>query len=91
MEQLLRRNQVEELLEPRVGVTCDSQVAAAFPAARLVEEPGAEAILWHARGRLTAGDWSDVALTDANYLRRTDAELLAKQAEHARLAGKASA
>jgi hypothetical protein len=31
-----------------------------------------------AMARIEANDWSDVAAQDANYLRRTDAELLVK-------------
>ena len=85
MEELFRRDQVEELLEGRAGFTCEPQVAAAFPnLLRLVKEPGAEEIVVHALRRVTAGEWSDVASIDANYLRRTDAELLARQTEHAK-------
>jgi hypothetical protein len=33
-------------------------------------------ILAVAQARIAAGQWSDIATADANYLRRTDAELL---------------
>jgi tRNA threonylcarbamoyladenosine biosynthesis protein TsaB len=79
-EQLLRLDQVQHLLATRPGVTSDSHVASrvaeTFSAnVTLIEEPGPAAILALALDRIVAGQWSDVALTDANYLRRTDAEL----------------
>jgi tRNA threonylcarbamoyladenosine biosynthesis protein TsaB len=87
IEELMPRDQVEELLKSHAGITSDAKVAAAFVGAvRLVEEPGPGAILDHALRRIAAGELSDVALTDALYLRRTDAELLARQAEHAQRA-----
>jgi tRNA threonylcarbamoyladenosine biosynthesis protein TsaB len=57
------------------GVTCEERVALKL-GIELVEEPGAEAMLAQALRRIAAADWSDVAASDANYLRRTDAELL---------------
>ena len=60
-------------------VSCEARVIASLgPRVRLVEEPGAEEMLRTTLSRIAAGEWSDVALTDAHYLRRTDAELLAK-------------
>jgi hypothetical protein len=53
-------------------------------AINLIDEPGAEAILAIAHDRILRQQWSDVALTDANYLRRTDAELLERQAAYRR-------
>jgi tRNA threonylcarbamoyladenosine biosynthesis protein TsaB len=79
-EELLRRDEVESLLAILPGVTCDERVAAALTNVTLVPEPHPEAILAMALDSIAANQWSDVALTDANYLRRTDAELLQKQA-----------
>jgi tRNA threonylcarbamoyladenosine biosynthesis protein TsaB len=44
----------------------------------LVQEPGPEPMLAMTLRRIEASAWSDVASVDANYLRRTDAELLVK-------------
>ncbi len=60
-------------------LTCEARVVESLgERVRLVPEPGAEQMLRMASRRIGAGEWSDVALTDAHYLRRTDAELLAK-------------
>jgi tRNA threonylcarbamoyladenosine biosynthesis protein TsaB len=84
-EQLLRLDQVQPLLDSRAAVTSDPRVAESFAGTvQLIDEPGAEAILAIAHDRILRQQWSDVALTDANYLRRTDAELLEKQAAHRR-------
>jgi tRNA threonylcarbamoyladenosine biosynthesis protein TsaB len=56
-------------------VTCEERVAARL-GVELVGEPGAEAMLAEVLRRVASGEWSDVAEVDANYLRRTDAELL---------------
>jgi tRNA threonylcarbamoyladenosine biosynthesis protein TsaB len=66
---------------PRV-VTCEAAVAAvlAVVGAQLVAEPVAMDALELAVPRIHAGDFDDVAEIDANYLRRTDAEILAKMA-----------
>jgi tRNA threonylcarbamoyladenosine biosynthesis protein TsaB len=47
---------------------------------RMVEEPSAGDALPVALGRIEAGDFDDAATLDANYLRRTDAEIFAKAA-----------
>ena len=47
---------------------------------RMVEEPLAGDALPFALERIAAGDFDDVATLDANYLRRTDAEIFAKPA-----------
>jgi tRNA threonylcarbamoyladenosine biosynthesis protein TsaB len=47
---------------------------------RIVEEPRAEDALPFALERIAAGDFDDAATLDANYLRRTDAEIFAKSA-----------
>jgi len=77
---LLRLEEVQILLNNYPGVTCEQRVATSLgQTVRLIDEPGPQTILAMALDRIAAQDWSDVALTDANYLRRTDAELLAKQ------------
>jgi tRNA threonylcarbamoyladenosine biosynthesis protein TsaB len=43
-----------------------------------VREPAAEAALPLALERIAAGEFDDVATLDANYLRRTDAQIFAK-------------
>ena len=45
-----------------------------------VEEPLAGDALPLALGRIEAGEFDDAATLDANYLRRTDAEIFAKPA-----------
>ena len=47
---------------------------------RLVEEPLAGDALPFAVERIRAGEFDDAATVDANYLRRTDAEIFAKPA-----------
>lgn len=77
-ERLLRRAEVEGLLDGGAdGVTCEARVRETLGArVRLVREAGAAEMLAEVLRRVEAGEWSDVATTDANYLRRTDAELL---------------
>ncbi len=58
------------------AVTCEARVQEVLEEVRLMKEPGAVEMLAMALERIGAGEWSDVAATDANYLRRTDAELL---------------
>ncbi|WP_162538187.1 tRNA (adenosine(37)-N6)-threonylcarbamoyltransferase complex dimerization subunit type 1 TsaB [Granulicella sp. WH15] len=81
-EQLLRREEVLELLASRTPVTCEARVRELLPEVdglRLVEEPGAVLILRLAVERIAAEEWTDVVTIDANYLRRTDAELLVER------------
>ncbi len=81
-EQLLRREEVLALLDGRTPVTCEARVKELLPdveGLRFVEEPGAEQILRLAMERIAAGEWTDVVTIDANYLRRTDAELLVER------------
>ena len=65
-----------------VVIACEGKVAEAFAGlgVMLVEEPLAEAAAGIALRRLALGDLDDVALVDANYLRRTDFEIKAKLA-----------
>lgn len=79
-EELLKLDAVRAAMEHGKPVTCEARVAESLGIA-LVPEPGPEAMLRMARRRTEVADWSDVASVDANYLRRTDAELLVKAAE----------
>ena len=76
-EQLLRAEEVTALRPHRRVVTCEARVAESLAGGvDLGREPGPETMLAMALTRMEAGDWSDVATVDANYLRRTDAEIL---------------
>ena len=78
-EELVRTDEAQRLVESMSAVTCEARVAeGAIGGVKLVPEPGAESMLAAALRRIARGEWSDVATVDANYLRRTDAELLAK-------------
>ena len=67
-----------------VVVACEAKVAEGLAGlglgVRVVEEPLAGDALPLALGRIEAGDFDDAATLDANYLRRTDAEIFAKAA-----------
>ena len=65
-----------------VVVVCEAKVAEALVALapRVVDEPAAGDVLPLALERIAAGGFDDVAMIDANYLRRTDAEIFAKSA-----------
>lgn len=80
-ESLIRRDQVADFATGAVLITCEARVRDALSGfdVMLIAEPGAETVLAMAEARIAAGDWSDVASIDANYLRRTDAELLMEQ------------
>lgn len=64
-------------------VVCEERVAEALGDLRpqMVREPGAADALPFAVERVTAGSFDDVAALDANYLRRTDAEIFAKPSQ----------
>jgi tRNA threonylcarbamoyladenosine biosynthesis protein TsaB len=77
----------EDVLAAAAGgvvVACEAKVAeglgALGPGVRMVEEPSAGDALGLALGRIEAGDFDDAATLDANYLRRSDAEIFAKPA-----------
>ncbi len=55
-------------------VTCEVRVGEVL-GCRVVGEPGGAEMLEEVRRRVEVGDWSDVGAVDANYLRRTDAEI----------------
>lgn len=67
-------------------VVCEAKVAEALAKLepRVVAEPGAVDALPFAVERAAAGEFDDAALLDANYLRRTDAEIFAKPKSAAR-------
>jgi tRNA threonylcarbamoyladenosine biosynthesis protein TsaB len=83
-EVLLSREDVLAAAVDGVVVACEVKVAEALSGLgsrlRIVDEPSAEDALPFALERIEAGDFDDVATLDANYLRRTDAEIFAKPA-----------
>lgn len=74
-EALLGLQAVREQMDGREALTCEARVAERL-GVKLVAEPGEWAMLKLMTERVAAGEWSDVETADANYLRRTDAELL---------------
>jgi len=81
-EALLNRAEVLEIAADRLPVVvCESVVAEALAklSPKMVKAPTAEAALPIVLRRIRAGEFDDVASLDANYLRRTDAEIFAKQ------------
>ena len=79
-EFFIRQNDVEQLapqahIAAAALITCEPRVLAAFPHATLIAEPAAAALLAATLPRLAAQAFTDTALADANYIRRTDAEL----------------
>jgi tRNA threonylcarbamoyladenosine biosynthesis protein TsaB len=81
-EQLMREEDVVAAGAGGTVVVCEAKVAEALAglAPRMVEEPLAGDALPFALERISAGEFDDVATVDANYLRRTDAEIFAKPA-----------
>ena len=76
-EKLLTAAETDALLSSGEAVTCEQGIFERLGSrVRLISEP--DAVTMHALvlKRTHAGAWSDVATTDANYLRRTDAERL---------------
>ena len=72
-EKLLSRTELDGFASM---ITCEARVAEALGSrVRLIEEPGPDQLMAEVKRRIQAGAWSDVATIDANYLRRTDAEL----------------
>jgi tRNA threonylcarbamoyladenosine biosynthesis protein TsaB len=75
-EELTSEEQVRGMMAAGLmAVTCESRVAERL-GVELAGEPDAEAMLAEVSRRVGVGEWSEVAEVDANYLRRTDAELL---------------
>jgi tRNA threonylcarbamoyladenosine biosynthesis protein TsaB len=63
---------------PRAVAVCEPIALQAFSQALLVDPPTAEDALRFASRRLLAGEFTDVAALDGNYVRRSDAEIFAK-------------
>ncbi|HKO18569.1 MAG TPA: tRNA (adenosine(37)-N6)-threonylcarbamoyltransferase complex dimerization subunit type 1 TsaB [Acidobacteriaceae bacterium] len=81
-ESLLSHAEVLEIAaDRRQVVVCEPAVAEAFAELSpiVVEAPRAETALPIVLRRIMAGEFDDIASVDANYLRRTDAEIFAKQ------------
>lgn len=79
-EALLNRGEVEGAVGGGVVVVCEAKVADALAglSPRVVREPVAADALPFALERIAAGDFDDAVTLDANYLRRTVAEIFAK-------------
>lgn len=76
-EALMRAEDVSAAVKGGVVVVCEGRVAEALAgfSPMVVEEPAAADALPTALERIAAGDFDDVVTLDANYLRRTDAEI----------------
>jgi tRNA threonylcarbamoyladenosine biosynthesis protein TsaB len=79
-EALLTAEEVSAAAAGGTVVVCEAKVVEALADLnpRVVAEPRAEDVLPFAMERAAAGRFDDAALLDANYLRRTDAEIFAK-------------
>lgn len=79
-EALLTEEEVVAAATGGTVVVCEGKVAEALARLelRVVAEPGAVDALPFAVERVVAGNFDDAAVLDANYLRRTDAEIFAK-------------
>lgn len=79
-EALLHGDKVRAVVGDGVVIVCEEKAAVVFADLnpRVVAEPSADAALPFALERARAGEFDDVALNDANYLRRTDLEIQAK-------------
>ncbi len=82
-ESLLSEQAASALIEREGGgLACEAQLAERLggiaKGVMLVAEPGAETMRGLVLERMVRGAWTDVVTADANYLRRTDAELKAK-------------
>ena len=80
-EALVTRMILEEQVEGARLVTCEPLVAVALAelAPEVLDAPTAEAALPIALRRIAASEFDDVGALDANYLRRTDAEIFVNQ------------
>jgi tRNA threonylcarbamoyladenosine biosynthesis protein TsaB len=79
-EVLLSHDKVTAAVAESAVVVCEVKVAEALAELnpRLVKDPDTSDALPFALERIAANEFDDVALLDANYLRRTDAEIFAK-------------
>lgn len=80
-EELLDRKEVVATCAGGVAVVCEAKLAEALGEMRptVVREPSAADALILVLERIGEGKFDDAALVDANYLRRTDLEIFAKQ------------
>jgi tRNA threonylcarbamoyladenosine biosynthesis protein TsaB len=76
-EALMGGEDVKAAVAGGMAVVCEGKVAEALAgiAPMVVDEPAAEDALPFALERIAGGDFDDVETVDANYLRRTDAEI----------------
>jgi tRNA threonylcarbamoyladenosine biosynthesis protein TsaB len=76
-EALMGEVDVKAAVAGGIVVVCEAKVAEALAALapKIVKEPAAGDALPIALERIAAGDFDDVETVDANYLRRTDAEI----------------
>jgi tRNA threonylcarbamoyladenosine biosynthesis protein TsaB len=81
-ELLMSRDDVLAAATGGTVIVCEAKVAEALSSLnpRIVDEPAAGYALPFAVERIEAGEFDDAATLDANYLRRTDAEIFAKPA-----------
>jgi tRNA threonylcarbamoyladenosine biosynthesis protein TsaB len=79
-EALMSEAGVREAVGRGVVVVCEAKPREILVGLdiRMVREPQAEDALAIALERIGSGDFDDAAMLDANYLRRTDAEIFAK-------------
>jgi tRNA threonylcarbamoyladenosine biosynthesis protein TsaB len=79
-ESLLSQEAVSAAVAGGLIVVCEAKVAEMLEELhpRVVAEPLAGDVLSLALERIAADEYDDVSLLDANYLRRTDAEIFAK-------------
>ncbi|WP_158943166.1 tRNA (adenosine(37)-N6)-threonylcarbamoyltransferase complex dimerization subunit type 1 TsaB [Granulicella sp. S190] len=86
-EGLIGAQDVLAAAKGEVVAVCETSVADEFEELhpKLVDEPSAGAALPFAVERVASGMFEDAATLDANYLRRTDAEIFAKPAPKASL------
>jgi tRNA threonylcarbamoyladenosine biosynthesis protein TsaB len=91
-EMLLTRDEVLAAVGDGVVVVCEAKVAEALAELRprIVEEPIAGGALPLALERIAAGEFDEAAELDANYVRRTDAEIFSKPAVASKPAGAAT-
>jgi tRNA threonylcarbamoyladenosine biosynthesis protein TsaB len=80
-DEVLAEVAAEGVNPPPIVVACERLVADSLASLRpqSIAEPTAGDALPLALRRIEEGEFDDVALTDANYLRRTDLEIFAKQ------------
>ena len=76
-EELVSVAEAKTLVAAGIGITCESSVHEQLGGKiRLLAEPDPDTMLAMLLRRIDAGEWSDVATADANYIRRMDAERL---------------